>query len=145
MQSDLLTYARAYYQTHFTDAAYHAESTSKIPNSHPSWAFGDDVTELYFENNEHMTRVFQSDWVKEKVGPDGANFSDFSTVIPLLVQEIEVPLHAEITSISESSSRSLNTFVAMYFVAFENKKDIKELSETLIDRFVSCLVGYAAE
>ncbi|KAJ5776306.1 uncharacterized protein N7511_001317 [Penicillium nucicola] len=40
-----------YFQTHFNDSAYHPQGPNFDLNSHPPWAFGDDITEREcFEN-----------------------------------------------------------------------------------------------
>ena len=53
-------------------------------NSNYSWAFVDDMTELYFSSPDHMRSVFTSDHVKEVVGPDGEAFSDFGAANAML-------------------------------------------------------------
>ncbi|KAL4993521.1 hypothetical protein BDV10DRAFT_198272 [Aspergillus recurvatus] len=106
-----------YFQTHFVDTAYHADTSQKVPNAHPAWAFSDDITELYFHSMDHMSQVFTSEWVTQKVGPDGANFSDFSAVLPMLVQEETVQLSDSCASTPPTGKYEEHAFVAMYFVA----------------------------
>lgn len=113
---------RKYFQTHFFDTAYHADPTQKVPNVHPPWAFSDGVTELYFDSPEHLKHVFQSEWVAQKVGPDGANFSDFSAVLPMFMREDTVPLSITGASASQTHQLDGNAFVAMYFVALRNQQ-----------------------
>jgi hypothetical protein len=94
-----------------------------VPNAHPPWAFSDDITELYFDSPEHLAQVFKSEWVAKKVGPDGANFSDFSAVLPMFVKEEDVALPAvggRSTSSLTPPHSDTNVFVAVYFVAFSN-------------------------
>ncbi|KAL3483133.1 hypothetical protein BJX62DRAFT_231186 [Aspergillus germanicus] len=110
-----------YFQTHFIDTAYHHDTNNNVPNAHPPWAFSDDITELYFDSPEHLAQVFKSEWVAKKVGPDGANFSDFSAVLPMFVTEEEVALPGmgDVGSSSLVAPHSkTNAFVAVYFVAF---------------------------
>ncbi|GAB1197641.1 hypothetical protein APSETT444_006941 [Aspergillus pseudonomiae] len=128
-----------YFQTHFVDAAYHADTSHDVPNAHPPWAFSDGVTELYFDSSEHLMRVFQSEWVSKKVGPDGVNFSDFSAVLPMFVREDAVPL--PFTRASGMDQQAENTFVAMYFVALRGPEIP---SETLISELVSSLACHAS-
>ncbi|KAJ9618348.1 hypothetical protein H2204_013079 [Knufia peltigerae] len=56
-------------------------------NANQHWVGRDDVTELFFRNGEHVLRCFTSDHVKEKVGPDGAQFADFETNVVLMAHE----------------------------------------------------------
>lgn len=135
----MLILSRAYFQTHFFDAAYHSDTTGKVPNAHPSWAFSDDVTELYFDSSEHMERSFKSQWVREKVGPDGVNFSDFSAVMPMFVKEEKLPI--PMLDASEEKSSEENEYVAMYFVSL---KDDLIQPEQLASLFAACLQQYAS-
>ncbi|KAL3444249.1 hypothetical protein BJX65DRAFT_320022 [Aspergillus insuetus] len=112
-----------YFQTHVIDAAYHHDTSNKVPNAHPPWAFSDDITELYFDSPEHLAQVFKSEWVSRKVGPDGANFSDFSAVLPMFVKEenVALPGVGDLTRSSLTPRHSeTNAFVAVYFVAFKD-------------------------
>lgn len=113
-----------------------------VPNAHPPWAFSDGVTELYFDSPEHLKHVFQSEWVAQKVGPDGANFSDFSAVLPMFVRENMVPLSIAGASASEIHQLKGNAFVAMYFVALRNPVTA---SETVISELVSCIDCHASQ
>jgi hypothetical protein len=88
-----------------------------VPNAHPEWAFSDDITELYFHSMDHMSQVFTSEWATQKVGPDGANFSDFSAVLPMLVREETIPLADSCESTTLTDKYEEHAFVAMYFVA----------------------------
>ncbi|CAH0022523.1 unnamed protein product [Clonostachys rhizophaga] len=104
-----------YFQIHLEDAAYHSTGPSDSANANPSWAFSDDITELYFESTDHFSRVFQSLWVTEEVGPDAANFSDFGASLPVTVQEMAVPLNGDAPSVNDVSLSG--SLVAMYFIA----------------------------
>ncbi|OJJ52524.1 hypothetical protein ASPSYDRAFT_164689 [Aspergillus sydowii CBS 593.65] len=125
-----------YCQTHFVDAAYHEDTSRNVPNAHPPWAFSDGVTELYFDSPDHLQRVFRSEWVSQKVGPDGVNFSDFSA---MFVREDAVP--QPVSSASRMDPKDKHTFVAMYFVAL---RDPYIPSETLISTLVSSLTRHAS-
>ncbi|KAJ5786622.1 uncharacterized protein N7503_011834 [Penicillium pulvis] len=128
-----------YFQTHFIDAAYHADTSQDAANAHPVWAFSDDITELYFDSPEHLERVFKSRWVAEKVGPDGANFSDFSAVSPMFVKEEVISLVNNNEPQTEKPEE--NVFVAIYFVALQ---DQTAHFEPLIPDFVSSLQEHAS-
>lgn len=130
---------RKYFQTHFIDAAYHADP-SKVPNAHPAWAFSDDVTELYFDSPEYLKNSFTCQWAAEKVGPDGANFSDFSAVLPMSVKETVVPLQQG--DATETNKVENKAFVAMYFVVI---KDESAPSKNFIDKFAAYLGRHASE
>ncbi|GAT24210.1 hypothetical protein RIB2604_01800350 [Aspergillus luchuensis] len=137
-----LTYiqVRKYFQTHFLDTAYHVDPSRKIPNAHPAWAFNDGLTELYLSSEEHMVQNFASEWVRTKVGPDGANFSDFGAVMPMFVREEMVPL-AAIESATPTRERS---FVGMYFVALSDAQHSGEKNGEMIDKFTSLLKQHAS-
>ncbi|PYH72187.1 EthD domain-containing protein [Aspergillus vadensis CBS 113365] len=129
-----------YFQTHFLDTAYHVDPSQKIPNAHPAWAFNDGLTELYFSSEEHMIQNFASEWVKTKVGPDGANFSDFGAVKPMFVREEVVPL----TAIESATSTRERSFVGMYFVALSDVQRSGEKNGEMIDKFTSLLKQHAS-
>jgi hypothetical protein len=120
-----------------------------VPNAHPPWALSDGITELYFESPEHLEQVFRSEWVRTKVGPDGANFSDFSAVLPMFVREEEVVLSGVSGSRSSTSSsltprqsEDPNTFVAVYFVAFRDGQAPASAEET-VSQFAGSLQNHA--
>ncbi|KAJ5769366.1 hypothetical protein N7520_003925 [Penicillium odoratum] len=85
-------------------------------------------------------RVFKSDWVVQKVGPDGVNFSDFSAVIPMFVTEVECVMKSSGGFGAKQMAGS--TFVAMYFVAVRGQQ---QQHEPLISKFQSCLETYASQ
>ncbi|RAQ62866.1 hypothetical protein COH20_011362 [Aspergillus flavus] len=115
-----------------------AISTGPTPAETPS----DGVTELYFDSPEHLKHVFQSEWVAQKVGPDGANFSDVSAVLPMFMREDTVPLTITGASASQTHQLDGNAFVAMYFVALRNQQTP---SGTIISELVSCIDCYASQ
>ncbi|GLA66482.1 hypothetical protein AtubIFM54640_009060 [Aspergillus tubingensis] len=129
-----------YFQTHFLDTAYHVDPSQKIPNANPTWAFNDGLTELYFSSEEHMIQSFVSEWARTKVGPDGANFSDFSVVMPMFVKEEVVPL----TAIESAISTRERSFVGMYFVALSDVQHSGEKNGDMIDKFASLLKQHAS-
>ncbi|OJJ71736.1 hypothetical protein ASPBRDRAFT_125903 [Aspergillus brasiliensis CBS 101740] len=132
-----------YFQTHFLDTAYHVDPTKGIPNAHPAWAFSDGLTELYFSSEEHMIQNFASEWVAKKVGPDGANFSDFSAVMPMFVKEEVIPPSAE-TSMGEYQYSAERSFVAMYFLAMKDSQLPGEAREAIVAKFSSLLQQHAS-
>lgn len=78
-----------YIQNYVYDAAYGTkkdlfEEGYKIVYSR------DSITELYFEDSEALNATFSDEYVRNVVGPDGANFNNLSTTLPLLVTEEEV-------------------------------------------------------
>ncbi|CAG7565359.1 unnamed protein product [Fusarium equiseti] len=126
-----------YFQVHLTDASYHPEGSNRGSNANPSWAFSDDITELYFESPDHLNSVFTSSWVKEKVGPDGANFSDFGASLPVAVQEKVVPFQGGASP--EDIDPLSSSLVAMYFISAANS-DI----DALVSGFANNLQQFAA-
>lgn len=87
-----------------------------------------------------MVQNFASEWVSKKVGPDGANFSDFSAVMPMFVREEVVPL-ASTTSETSTWERA---FVAMYFLALRESELPGEKNEKLVTKFSSLLQQHAS-
>ncbi|CAJ0546535.1 Ff.00g011620.m01.CDS01 [Fusarium sp. VM40] len=126
-----------YFQTHLEDAAYHPQDSSLGLNASPKWAFSDDITELYFQSIEHLDRVFKSPHVRERVGPDGLNFSDLGASLPVTVTETVVPFQG-CDPIEELDSR-LSSPVAMYFIA-----GINGGIDDLVSGFTKCLQQFAA-
>lgn len=76
------------------------------------------------------------------MGPDGANFSDFSAVLPMFMREDTVPLSITGASASQTHQLDGNAFVAMYFVALRNQQTP---SGTIISELVSCINCYASQ
>ncbi|KAK4542471.1 hypothetical protein LTR36_006723 [Oleoguttula mirabilis] len=94
-----------YYQTHFFDAAYNNTSLAQ-----PAWTGHNDATELYFDNEAHVGRVFGSTYVRNVIGPDGANFNDFAATIAMFTQE---QLISGSASVEQGVEQAI---VAMYYL-----------------------------
>jgi hypothetical protein len=81
---------RRYVQNHVVDSAYGAEGDP----AYQGLFHRDSVTELYFDDVEGMLRSFTDAYVRDVVGPDGANFSDMSTALAMLAREVELDVAA---------------------------------------------------
>ena len=81
---------RRYVQNHVGDSAYGAEGDP----AYQGLFHRDSVTELYFDDVEGMLRSFTDAYVRDVVGPDGANFSDMSTALAMLARDIELDVRA---------------------------------------------------
>lgn len=77
---------RRYVQNHVVDSAYGAQGDA----AYQTFFHRDSVTELYFDSVESMMRTFGDPYVREVVGPDGANFSDLSTALAMLARDVEL-------------------------------------------------------
>lgn len=60
--------------------------------------------------------------MREEVGPDAANFSDFGASLPVTVQEIAIQLNEQAPSVNDNSLSG--SLVAMYFIT-KNSDDIE--------------------
>ena len=81
---------RRYVQNHVGDSAYGAEGDP----AYQGLFHRDSVTELYFDDVEGMLRSFTDAYVRDVVGPDGANFSDMSTALAMLARDVELDVAA---------------------------------------------------
>ena len=81
---------RRYVQNHVVDSAYGAEGDP----AYQGLFHRDSVTELYFDDVEGMLRSFTDAYVRDVVGPDGANFSDMSTALAMLARDVELDVPA---------------------------------------------------
>lgn len=112
-----------YRQYHIFDCAFGerpapADADNAPPNRNHAWFWRDDVTELYFRDPDHLKKVFSSDYVRSKVGPDGLNFSDMETSIPWFGREHRVDLStAAARSNPPSGDLEPDQRVALYFVS----------------------------
>jgi hypothetical protein len=128
---------RKYFQTHIQDVAYNHQEGQGI-NANPWWAFSDDVVELYFRSEDHLKTSYDSKYVREHVGPDGINFSDFASTLPVTVQERVIPLNeSEKASPEEVDSLSVSS-VAMYYTSVTSGD-----TEHIITGFVNSLQKFA--
>ncbi|KAF4473555.1 hypothetical protein FAGAP_12997 [Fusarium agapanthi] len=104
-----------YFQTHIQDSVYNHQEGRGV-NANPWWAFSDDIVELYFQSEDHMKRGYGSQYAKEHIGPDGVNFSDFASALPVTVQERVIPLQESENVSSEDIDTLSVSPVAMYFL-----------------------------
>lgn len=81
---------RRYVQNHVVDSAYGAQGDP----AYQGLFHRDSVTELYFDDVEGMLRSFTDAYVRDVVGPDGANFSDMSTALAMLARDVELDVPA---------------------------------------------------
>jgi hypothetical protein len=81
---------RRYVQNHVVDSAYGAEGDP----AYQGLFHRDSVTELYFDDVEGMLRSFTDAYVRDVVGPDGANFSDMPTALAMLARDVELDVPA---------------------------------------------------
>ncbi|PVH85177.1 hypothetical protein DL98DRAFT_409702 [Cadophora sp. DSE1049] len=88
-----------YIQTPIFDAAFGKRAGDNPPNCNHSWVGRDDITELYFTDVDHLKHVFNSEYVRNTIGPDGLLFADFETTIVLMAREMTV----ELSSVAEGS------------------------------------------
>ena len=71
---------RRYVQNHVFDSAFGAATD-------PAYQIvfhRDSVTELWFDSFESMGETFAHPYTREKIGPNGVNFSDLSTALAVL-------------------------------------------------------------
>ena len=76
---------RRYVQNHVFDAAFGSGSQAV----HSMTLARDSVTELWWDNPKDMGDTFSHEYVRTKVGPDGANFSDASRGLSMVAAEAE--------------------------------------------------------
>ncbi|GMF12516.1 unnamed protein product [Phytophthora lilii] len=113
-----------YRQYHIFDSAFGerpATSANETVNRNHAWVGRDDATELYFQNMTQLQSVFSSEYVRTKIGTDGANFSDLETAIPWIGRETPIPINTTLSAppTAESDLNS-NTLAALYFVSVAN-------------------------
>lgn len=116
-------------------------------NANQSWFGRDDVTELYFRDWNHLGSCFGSSLVRTKVGPDGLNFSDFETAIPLIVREKPLSLETELTSeMADKLPSEGERTVAMLFLSTpQNLREGEELEKVLSPALVTALETHASK
>ncbi|KAF4338893.1 hypothetical protein FBEOM_7199 [Fusarium beomiforme] len=127
-----------YFQTFIQDAAYNPQE-GQAKNANPWWAFSDDIVELYFESEEHLKSSFGSQYARERVGPDGANFSDFGAALPVTVQERVISL-PQTENKPEDASALSSSFVAIYYITVTSGD-----TEEIIAGFANSLQKFAAD
>ncbi|KAF3007669.1 hypothetical protein E8E13_009054 [Curvularia kusanoi] len=126
-----------YVQTHFFDAAFGGRPNSvKGTGNHP-WVGRDDMTELYFRDWDHLKTCFSSDYVRDVVGPDGINFNDMETAIPLLA--IEKPLHFDANIPSFTAPEEGSATVAVLFLAAGSSETEEQLEQLCSPKLIDAL------
>jgi hypothetical protein len=121
-----------YIQTHFSDAAFGERPDSAKGTGNHAWTGRDDMTELYFRDWAHLKACFGSSYVRTKIGPDGANFNDLDTAIPLMVLEKPLDFESKVPA-SDMSEDGYRT-VAVLFVATPSSPEEAD-AELLEQRF----------
>lgn len=110
-----------YYQQHIFDSAFGARPNGPL-NANHAWTGRDDVTELWFEDLDHMLGNFRSEWVHKTVGPDAIHFADLEMSINLMALEKPLPLAVDLKEedvvIDDAAGKHATT--AMYWVALPN-------------------------
>lgn len=113
-------------------------------NANQHWHGRDDTTELYFRDWEHVLRCFTSDHVREKVGPDGAFFSDYETNIVLMAHEKDVPVPTRLASQRGARNTTgvddADATVALYFISgAQHETNGEQLEATLTPLLIDAL------
>ncbi|PSN67615.1 hypothetical protein BS50DRAFT_664912 [Corynespora cassiicola Philippines] len=129
-----------YVQTHFFDAAFGGRTDGIAGTGNHSWVGRDDMTELYFRDWDHMKSCFSSNYVRTTIAPDGENFNDLETAIPLLV--VEKPLSLNHSMLSSEASEGSRT-VAVLFLAANSNKSEEELERIISPALVKSLSEHA--
>lgn len=101
------------------------------------------MTELYFRDWAHLQTCFGAEHVRTKIGPDGANFSDLETAIPLMVSEKRLEFDSTVapSDVSEEGHRT----VAVLFVAATSEESVEALEQSFSPGLISALGKYARE
>lgn len=76
---------KRYVQNHVFDSAFGSAAEA----AHAMVVARDSVTELYWDSADDMKATFSHEYVRVKVGPDGANFSDTSQALSMVAVEAE--------------------------------------------------------
>lgn len=135
---------RKYVQTQIFDSAFGPRANGPL-NANHAWCGRDDVTELFFNDIGHLKSTFSSDWVKQKVGPDGPFFADFETTMVLLARESPLQLPFVTTPAPGAEENTHDNPVAMYFVSTPtNEREGAELEKTASPALVAELRRHAA-
>lgn len=101
------------------------------------------MTELYFRDWAHLQTCFGSEFVRTKIGPDGANFNDLETAIPLMVMEKRIQFDSTVapSDVLEEGNRT----VAVLFVAATSEQSGEVLEQSLSLALIRALEKYARE
>ncbi|KAF4549876.1 Hypothetical protein D9617_19g101810 [Elsinoe fawcettii] len=137
-----------YIQTHLSlSAFYPRQNTPPPPNANQPWVGRDDVTELFFRDEQHLLSTFAGNYTKNVVGPDVLNFGDVEVAMSFIAKEKVIPLTSD-TSVSQNGHTSQvagkrdidagNNEVAYFFIAAKNgTKDGTALDATLTPLLVN--------
>ncbi|KAF2659345.1 hypothetical protein K491DRAFT_622863 [Lophiostoma macrostomum CBS 122681] len=131
-------------QVHFFDAAFGERPGGVAGTSNHPWTGRDDMTELYFRDWDHLKSVFGSDYVHNIIGPDGLNFNDLETAIPLMVEEKPLPF---ITSVSKDfvKEEGSRTVAVLYLaVADSSQNNEEQLEKAFSPALIQALQTHAS-
>ena len=145
----LLTFAlqnSKYVQTQIFDSAFGSRPNAMI-NANQNWVGRDDVTELYFRDWDHLKTVFQSEYVRTKIGPDGINFGDLETMSVLMAKEKHLGLHTRLSEqMADRSIEKCDATVAMYFVSTTNNiREGEGVEKVISPHFIKALEDNAGD
>jgi hypothetical protein len=134
---------RRYVQDHVFDGGFGATGDA----GYHTVFHRDSVTELWFDSLESMGQTFGHPYVREKIGPDGVNFSDLGTALALLVREVEVQVpqpggHAPVKILYFLRKRAelpLNEYFDRWAMADEAILRERPRTAAAIRRCVRCL------
>lgn len=131
-----------YVQTHFFDAAFGERPGGVAGTGNHPWIGRDDMTELYFRDWDHLKACFGSEHVRNTVGPDGPNFNDLETAIPLLAVEKPLSLNTSLSSSSGPKEGSRN--VAVLFTAVKSQESEEQLEQVFSPALIKALEAHAS-
>ncbi|KAL6705916.1 hypothetical protein ACN47E_006195 [Coniothyrium glycines] len=131
-----------YIQTHFFDAAFGAREDGIAGTGNHSWVGRDDMTELYFRDWDHLKACFSSKYVRETIGPDGVNFGDLETSIPLFVTErvLELSHTTSLAPVKEGERT-----VAVLFVATTSQESEEQVEQRFSPLLIKALADHATD
>ncbi|KAK4044337.1 hypothetical protein C8A01DRAFT_31388 [Parachaetomium inaequale] len=132
-----------YVQTHFFDAAFGERPGGVAGTGNHTWVGRDDMTELYFRDWDHLKVCFGSEHVRNTVGPDGPNFNDLETAIPLLA--VEKPLRFGVQPSSFSGPQEGSRTVAVLFIAVKSQESEEQLEHVFSPALIRALEAHASE
>lgn len=84
-----------YIQTQIFDSVFGLRPGGP-PNANQNWCGRDDTTELFFRDWQHVRSCFTSDYVKQKIAPDGPFFADFESSIIMMAYEKPCPIQTRL-------------------------------------------------
>lgn len=101
------------------------------------------MTELYFRDWDNLKTCFESEHLKKTVGPDGVNFNDLETAIPLMVVEKPLQLESKVSPsfLAEEGYRT----VAVLFLASTSPDSGEQLEAVFSPELIKALQTHAAD